>query len=83
VLLIPPGRDRGGDKIHVMSTLSRLYLIIALTASHLTISYDAKRRGAAALRNPHSTQRAQSTGVSGGRPRPGTPTPPPLAVYLP
>jgi hypothetical protein len=40
VLLIPPGREPEAMK----STLCRLYLIIALTASHLTISYVRKGR---------------------------------------
>jgi hypothetical protein len=43
VLLIPPGRDPEAIK----STLCRLYLIIALTASQLTISY-VEKAGAAA-----------------------------------
>lgn len=79
MLLIPPGRDPEAIK----STLCRLYLIIALTASQLTISY-VEKAGAAARNATHdATGTAQRERRSSKTRNPDSTTTPPLAVCLP
>jgi hypothetical protein len=88
VLLIPPGRDPEAIK----STLCRLYLIIALTASQLTISYVEKAGAAAGFHYVRATGGSATHDATGAAQlerrssktrNPDSTTTPPLAVYLP